>query len=151
MTVEDFSDITKSRPEKSLVYTKKGTGGRNNYGRVTVRARGVMEKCSFCVQRLQAGKLKAKTEGRKLQDSDVKVACQEACPAGCITFGDLNDPESAVHKLFKAEHGFQVLEEIKVLPNISYLFKVRNQPGKQAAPAPAEAAVAQPEAAAAHN
>jgi molybdopterin-containing oxidoreductase family iron-sulfur binding subunit len=94
---------------------------------VTVRARGVMEKCSFCVQRLQAGKLTAKKEGRKLQDGDVMVACQQSCPAQCITFGDLNDPESAVSKLYASERGFQVLEDLKVLPSITYLAKVRNQ------------------------
>jgi molybdopterin-containing oxidoreductase family iron-sulfur binding subunit len=71
--------------------------------------------------------LNAKKEGRKLQDSDVLVACQQSCPAQCITFGDLNDPESAVSKLYNSERGFQVLEDLKVLPSITYLAKVRNQ------------------------
>jgi molybdopterin-containing oxidoreductase family iron-sulfur binding subunit len=95
---------------------------------VTVRARGVMEKCSFCVQRLQAGKLKAKTEGRPLRDGEIQTACSQSCPAGAIKFGDINDPNSVVAKYFNNERAFMVLEEIKTLPNISYLMKVRNEP-----------------------
>ncbi len=95
---------------------------------VTVRARGVMEKCSFCVQRLQAGKLKAKSEGRPLRDGEIQTACSQSCPAGAIKFGDINDPNSAVFKYFNNERAFMVIEEVKTLPNISYLMKVRNEP-----------------------
>jgi len=77
---------------------------------VTVRTRGVMEKCSFCVQRIQSAKLTAKREDRKLEDGDVKTACQKACPADAIVFGDLHDGESEVAKLFHDERGFAVLE-----------------------------------------
>ena len=63
---------------------------------VTIRARGVIEKCSFCVQRIQESKLTAKKESRKLSDGDIKVACQTACPTDAITFGDMNDPNSMV-------------------------------------------------------
>jgi MoCo/4Fe-4S cofactor protein with predicted Tat translocation signal len=96
---------------------------------VTVRSRGVMEKCSFCVQRLQEGKLKAKKENRTLKDmEDVRTACQQACPTEAIVFGNVNDKTSRIvgtreensHRLFYS------LEELHVLPNVNYLAKVRN-------------------------
>ena len=94
---------------------------------VTVRSRGVMEKCSFCVQRLQGGKLNAKKENRVLRDSDIVVACQSACPADAITFGDRNNKESAVTKLFHDERAFGVIEETHSMPNVLYLTQVRNR------------------------
>jgi len=94
---------------------------------VTVRPRGVMEKCTFCVQRIKEGKNKAKLEGRKLKDGDVKTACQTACPSQAIMFGDLNDPESAVAKVFKDEpRSYALLEEWHAAPAVRYLSKVRN-------------------------
>ncbi len=96
---------------------------------VTVRSRGVMEKCSFCVQRLQDGKLKAKKEDRPLLDmQDVRTACQQACPTEAIVFGNINDSKSAVVKerVDNQHRLYHVLEELHVLPNISYLAKVRN-------------------------
>ncbi len=93
---------------------------------VTTRSRGVMEKCSMCIQRIQAGKLQAKMENRKLRDGDVKMACQEACSANAIIFGDINDPESEVSKALRNERVYYVLEEINVQPNIGYMTKVRN-------------------------
>lgn len=96
---------------------------------VVVRSRGVMEKCSMCVQRIQAGKLDAKKAGRKLIDGEVVTACQEACPTNAIIFGDLNDPESAVAKLRRAEEegrNYFVLDEVGTKPTVSYLTKVRN-------------------------
>lgn len=96
---------------------------------VTVRGRGVMEKCSFCVQRLQAGKLQAKLEGRPLKDSDISTACQKACAGNCFTFGNVNDPESEIHQeRYKnnKERLFYVLEYTHVLPNVSYMSKIRN-------------------------
>ncbi|SMG34413.1 TAT-variant-translocated molybdopterin oxidoreductase [Sphingobacterium psychroaquaticum] len=93
---------------------------------VTTRSRGVMEKCSMCIQRIQAGKLHAKMENRKLKDGDVKMACQEACSANAIIFGDVNDPESEVSKALRNERVYYVLEEINVQPNIGYMTKVRN-------------------------
>jgi MoCo/4Fe-4S cofactor protein with predicted Tat translocation signal len=96
---------------------------------VVVRSRGVMEKCSFCVQRLQDGKLKAKKENRVLNDGDVKTACQQACPTEAIVFGNINNSKSAVVKSRQdnEQRLYHVLEELHVLPNISYLAKVRNQ------------------------
>jgi len=93
---------------------------------VTVRARGVMEKCSFCTQRIQAGKLEAKKMGRPLQDGEIKTACQQACPTGAIVFGDLNDPQSQVAKLMEEPRGYYALSEINVRPSIRYMVKVRN-------------------------
>jgi molybdopterin-containing oxidoreductase family iron-sulfur binding subunit len=93
---------------------------------VTVRSRGVMEKCTFCVQRIQGAKLDAKKDGRALVDGDIKTACQQSCPAGAIVFGDLNDENSEVAKLYKNERKYHALEEIHVLPSIGYLTKVRN-------------------------
>ena len=105
---------------------------------VTVRSRGVMEKCSFCVQRLQDGKLKAKKEDRPLvtgnldangnEQWDLKTACQAACSAGAIVFGNVNDKQSAVSKN-RAENQnrlFYVLEPLHTLSNVSYLAKIRN-------------------------
>jgi MoCo/4Fe-4S cofactor protein with predicted Tat translocation signal len=93
---------------------------------VTTRFRGVMEKCSMCVQRIQAGKLQAKMEKRPLRDGEVKVACQQTCSANAIVFGNRNDPNSEVSKALKSERTYYVLEELNVKPGIGYQVKVRN-------------------------
>jgi len=93
---------------------------------VVVRDRGVMEKCSFCVQGIQAAKLKAKKAGRKVQDDDLQIACAEACPTHAIAFGDLNDSESRVAGKAKDERSYHLLEEVGVQPNVYYMTKVRN-------------------------
>ncbi len=94
---------------------------------VTVRARGVIEKCSMCVQRIQEGKLRAKTENRKLQDGDIKTACQTACPTGAIVFGDQNDPESELMQLQNDPKNYIALEETNVRSSVGYLMKVTNR------------------------
>lgn len=112
---------------------------------VTVRARGVMEKCSLCVQRIQAGKLAAKREKRKVKDGEINVACAVACPTDALVFGDLNDANSQVSKMLKIEENstsalkevneeraYHVLEEINVSPNIWYMTKIRNKDKKEA-------------------
>lgn len=93
---------------------------------VTTRSRGVMEKCSMCIQRIQGGKLQAKLEKRPLKDGDIKMACQEACSANAIVFGDANDPNSEVSKALRSERIYYVLEEINVKPGIGYMTKIRN-------------------------
>lgn len=93
---------------------------------VTSRSRGVMEKCTMCLQRIQAGKLQAKKDKRKVKDGDIKVACQVACSANAIIFGDANDPESEVSKALKNERVYYVLEELNVQPGVGYMTKVRN-------------------------
>jgi molybdopterin-containing oxidoreductase family iron-sulfur binding subunit len=94
---------------------------------VTVRAKGVIEKCSFCVQRIQEKKLDAKNNGRKLHDGELKTACQQACPADAIVFGDMNDPESKVSKLMKDPRNYHLLEELHTLPSVGYLTKIKNK------------------------
>jgi len=93
---------------------------------VVVRERGVVEKCSFCVQRIQEKKLQAKVEERSLMDGEIKTACQQACPADALVFGDLNDPDSKVSGMFKDERNYHLLEELHTLPSVGYLTKVRN-------------------------
>ena len=96
---------------------------------VTVRSRGVIEKCSFCVQRLQETKLNAKKAGDPTLVRNVKVACMQACPTNAISFGNVNDKESDVYKIRHVEQknrSFYVMEQLHVLPNVSYLAKVRN-------------------------
>lgn len=93
---------------------------------VTVRSKGVIEKCSFCVQRIQEKKLTAKLDGRKLVDGEIKTACQQSCPADAIVFGDMNDPESKVSKMFKDQRNYHLLEELHTLPSVGYLTKIRN-------------------------
>jgi Fe-S-cluster-containing dehydrogenase component/anaerobic selenocysteine-containing dehydrogenase len=94
---------------------------------VTVRARGVMEKCSMCSQRIQAGKLDAKKAGRKLMDQEVKTACAQACPTDAIIFGDVLNSESLVAKLEKDGRKFEVLEATGSRPSVFYLTKVWNR------------------------
>jgi MoCo/4Fe-4S cofactor protein with predicted Tat translocation signal len=93
---------------------------------VVTRFRGVMEKCSMCIQRIQAGKLKAKMEKRSVKDGDIKVACQQTCPANAIIFGNANDPNSELSKALTSERTYYVLEELNVQPGIGYQVKVRN-------------------------
>jgi molybdopterin-containing oxidoreductase family iron-sulfur binding subunit len=98
---------------------------------VVTRSRGVIEKCSFCVQRIQSGKLEAKKATRELQDGDIKTACQTACPTHAITFGDVNNSNTEVYKLNSDERAFGVIEEIYTKPSVSYLTKVRNRKSVQ--------------------
>jgi len=93
---------------------------------VTVRARGVMEKCSLCMQRIQGGKLEAKKEGRPVVDGDIETACSSACPTNAITFGDFNNSESKLLKQSKSDRAFRVIEEVGTQSNVYYQVKVRN-------------------------
>jgi MoCo/4Fe-4S cofactor protein with predicted Tat translocation signal len=93
---------------------------------VTVRERGVVEKCSFCVQRIQEAKLKAKNERRLLKDGEIRTACMQACPSGALVFGDLNDKNSKVAQLIKDPRNYHLLEELHTLPSVGYLTKIRN-------------------------
>jgi len=93
---------------------------------VTVRAQGVIEKCSFCVQRIQAAKLKAKEENRGLADGEMQTACSQTCPANAIVFGDMNDPKSEISRLMKSGRRYNLLEELFTKPSVNYLTKIRN-------------------------
>jgi len=104
---------------------------------VTVRERGVVEKCTLCVQRIQEKKLEAKLEGRQLRDGEVQPACVQSCPSGAMVFGNMNDPDSEVSKLKREERNYHLLEQLHTLPSIGYLTKVRNvepEPGEVESP-----------------
>jgi molybdopterin-containing oxidoreductase family iron-sulfur binding subunit len=93
---------------------------------VTVRPRGVMEKCTFCVQRIQDVRIRAKGEKRPIRDGEIVPACAAACPSQAIAFGDLKDPKSLVAQLAKAKRGYKVLEEVGARPAITYLADLKN-------------------------
>ncbi len=93
---------------------------------VTVRARGVMEKCTFCLQRISQAKITAKNEGRKLQDGDVVPACQQVCPASAIRFGDLTDESSQVVRRRTDQRSYTMLDDLKVKPRVNYMARLRN-------------------------
>ncbi len=93
---------------------------------VTVRSRGVMEKCSYCIQRIRGTQKRANIEDRDIRDGEVKTACQQACPAGAITFGDLNDDDSELNRWRENPRRYQMLSEYNLKPRTSYLGRVRN-------------------------
>ena len=93
---------------------------------VTVRHRGVMEKCTFCLHRIRAVKSVHKLENKPLRDGDVQTACQQSCPTNAIVFGDLNDPNSEVLKSFNAQNSYALLEELNTKPAVHYQTKIRN-------------------------
>jgi molybdopterin-containing oxidoreductase family iron-sulfur binding subunit len=93
---------------------------------VTVRSRGVMEKCSMCVQRIQAGKLDAKMQGQPVEDGSIETACAEACPTNAIVFGDKNDENSEAALAENDKRTYEALAEIGVKPSVSYKVNVRN-------------------------
>jgi molybdopterin-containing oxidoreductase family iron-sulfur binding subunit len=95
---------------------------------VTVRGQGVMEKCTFCVQRIQAARQPAKTEGRPIRDGEVVTACQQACPTSAIHFGNLRDPQSRVAKEGASKRSYHALHALNTRPAVSYLAKVQRGP-----------------------
>lgn len=101
---------------------------------VTVRSRGVMEKCSYCIQRIREVNQRTNIENRPIQDGEVQTACQQVCPAQAITFGDLNDPNSRVMQLKRNPRSYEMLAELNVKPRTSYLGRVRNPNPRLARP-----------------
>ncbi len=88
---------------------------------VSVRRRGVMEKCTFCVQRIVRGRQKASTEGREVHDGEIQPACVQACPSGALVFGDLSNPETQASRMARNQRRYQLLEELGTLPRVTYL------------------------------
>jgi molybdopterin-containing oxidoreductase family iron-sulfur binding subunit len=97
---------------------------------VTVRERGVTEKCTMCVQRIRGGEEQAKVEGRSVRDGEIVSACAATCPARAITFGDLKDPASAISKLAASGRAYHLLEELNTQPGVVYLARRRDKVDK---------------------
>jgi molybdopterin-containing oxidoreductase family iron-sulfur binding subunit len=95
---------------------------------VTVRSRGVMEKCTFCIQRIRFAENRARDEGRPVRDGEIVPACAQSCPAQAITFGDANDPGSRVSRAARSPRAFRALEELGTQPAITYLARTREEP-----------------------
>jgi Fe-S-cluster-containing dehydrogenase component len=117
----NFLDFTSETPESlQLAFNPE----------VSVRPRGVMEKCNFCVQRINNANQVAKREGRTVKDGEIVPACGASCPASAIVFGDINDPQSQVSKLSRSNRGFRILDELGTKPAITYLAALKNPTGR---------------------
>jgi molybdopterin-containing oxidoreductase family iron-sulfur binding subunit len=112
-----FNNHKKADPILAMAYNPE----------VTVRGRGVMEKCTFCTQRIERVKIQARNERRPIEDGEIVPACAQACPAQAITFGDLNDESSVVRRQqTDAQRAYGMLEELNTRPRLRYLARVRN-------------------------
>ncbi|HVU33806.1 MAG TPA: TAT-variant-translocated molybdopterin oxidoreductase [Opitutaceae bacterium] len=118
--VRRFNFLNFQPPKDSPLYLQKNPD-------VTVRARGVMEKCTYCVQRIDAGRITAEKANRRVRDGEIRTACQDACPAEAIVFGDLSDPQSLVSRRKREPTEYALLEELNTRPRTTYLARLRNQ------------------------
>jgi molybdopterin-containing oxidoreductase family iron-sulfur binding subunit len=111
-----YAELSNNATEESLAYNPD----------VTVRSRGIMEKCTFCTQRISKARIDANNEVREIRDGEVVTACQAACPMQAIVFGDLNDPASAVSEHRKSPLNYTLLEELNTFPRNTYVARVKN-------------------------
>jgi molybdopterin-containing oxidoreductase family iron-sulfur binding subunit len=98
---------------------------------VTVRGRGVMEKCTYCVQRTSEARIQAKKEGRSIRDGEVMTACQQACPTNAIVFGNVSDPQSQVRRRKASGRDYSLLEEVNTRPRTTYLARIEEDLNSQ--------------------
>ncbi|MFO7977359.1 MAG: 4Fe-4S dicluster domain-containing protein, partial [Bacteroidales bacterium] len=124
--VRRFNWYAYAQKEQFNKYTATQLGRMVLNPDVTVRERGVVEKCSFCIQRIQEAKMEAKIQGRPLTDGEVAPACVSACPAKALIFGDSNNKDSRISQMLKDPRNYHLLEELHTLPSVGYLTKVRN-------------------------
>jgi len=119
--VRRFNFFAYNRDHDSPIYLQKNPD-------VSVRERGVMEKCTYCVQRINAARIAAEKEIRSIRDGEIRTACQQACPVEAIVFGDLNDPASRVARRKAEPTHYRLLEELNTRPRTTYLAKIINAP-----------------------
>lgn len=125
--VRRFNWFNYTRSDKFNNYMNDDVGRMVLNPDVTVRERGIVEKCTFCVQRIQEAKIRAKTENRVLREDEVMPACAQTCPSNAIVFGNLADKNSRIYKLFLDKRNYHLLEELHTLPSVGYLTKVKNK------------------------
>jgi Fe-S-cluster-containing dehydrogenase component len=125
--VRRFNWFNYTRSDDYNSYMNDDTGRMVLNPDVTVRERGIVEKCSFCIQRIQEAKIKAKAENRVLRENEVLPACVQTCPSQAIVFGNIADKNSRVAKLFSDKRNYHLLEELHTLPSVGYLTKVKNK------------------------
>ena len=125
--VRRFNWFNYTRSDEYNSYMNDETGRMVLNPDVTVRERGIVEKCSFCIQRIQEAKIKAKRENRILKDNEVVPACAQTCPSNAIVFGNIADKNSRISKLFSEKRNYHLLEELHTLPSVGYLTKIKNK------------------------
>jgi len=122
-----FINFSKARRFNWFTYTYQSPLNMQLNPDVTVREKGVMEKCTFCIQRILLAKDKAKDENRQVKDGEIMPACVQSCPAQAITFGNMNDEKAEVTKLMKDGRAYHVLEELNTKPSVTYLKEIRHR------------------------